>query len=65
MLKNIKNDDLYLKLNYLTSMELKQIRMLLKSIFPLRLQILGYVNIDYTLYLLFNNMSNNENEQKK
>ena len=64
MLKNIKNDDLYLKLNGLTSMELEQIRPLLKSIFPLRLQILGNVNIDYTHYLLFNNMNNNENEQK-
>ena len=64
MLKNIKNDDLYLKLNGLTSMELEQIRPLLKSIFPLRLQILGNVNIDYTHYLLFNNMNDNEGEQK-
>ena len=62
MLKNIKNDDLYLKLNGLTSMELEQIRPLLKSIFPLRLQILGNVNIDYTHYLLFNK-SENENQQ--
>ena len=62
MLKNIKNDDLYLKLNGLTSMELEQIRPLLKSIFPLRLQIAGNVNIDYTHYLLFNEA--NENEQK-
>ena len=64
MLKNIKNDDLYLKLNGLTSMELEQIRPLLKSIFPLRLQILGNVNIDYTHYLLFNKISENENEEK-
>ena len=67
MLKNIKNEDLYLKLNGLTSMELEQIRPLLKSIFPLRLQILGNVKIDYTHYLLFNNKINeneNENEQK-
>ena len=64
MLKNIKNEDLYLKLNGLTSMELEQIRPLLKSIFPLRLQILGNVNIDYTHYLLFNKISENENEQK-
>ena len=63
MLKNIKNDDLYLKLNGLTSMELEQIRPLLKSIFPLRLQILGNVNIDYTHYLLFNKVSSNDNEQ--
>lgn len=63
MLKNIKDDDLYLKLNGLTSMELEQIRPLLKSIFPLRLQILGNVNIDYTHYLLFNKMSENENEE--
>jgi len=63
MLKNIKNDDLYLKLNGLTSMELEQIRPLLKSIFPLRLQILGNVNVDYTHYLLFNKMSQNENEE--
>ena len=62
MLKNIKNDDLYLKLNGLTSMELEQIRPLLKSIFPLRLQILGNVNIDYTHYLLFNKITENENE---
>ena len=73
MLKNIKNDDLYLKLNGLTSMELEQIRPLLKSIFPLRLQILGNINIDYTHYLLFNqieseNQQNNnekENEENK
>ena len=64
MLKNIKNDDLYLKLNGLTSMEVEQIRPLLKSIFPLRLQILGNTNIDYTHYLLFNKASENENEQK-
>ena len=64
MLKNIKNEDLYLKLNGLTSMELEQIRPLLKSIFPLRLQILGNVNIDYTHYLLFNKISENENEEK-
>ena len=64
MLKNIKNDDLYLKLNGLTSMELEQIRPLLKSIFPLRLQILGNVNIDYTHYLLFNKISEHENEPK-
>lgn len=54
MLKNIKNDDLYLKLNGLTSMELEQIRPLLKSIFPMRLKILGQVNIDFTHHLLFN-----------
>ena len=54
MLKNIKNDDLYLKLNGLTSMELEQIRPLLKSIFPMRLKILREVNIDYTHHLLFN-----------
>ena len=64
MLKNIKNDDLYLKLNGLTSMELEQIRPLLKSIFPLRLQILGNANIDYTHYLLFNKISESENEAK-
>ena len=64
MLKNIKNDDLYLKLNGLTSMELEQIRPLLKSIFPLRLQILGNVNIDYTHYLLFNKISESENVPK-
>ena len=64
MLKNIKNDDLYLKLNGLTSMELEQIRPLLKSIFPLRLQIMSNINIDYTHYLLFNKMNDNENEQK-
>jgi len=58
MLKNIKNDDLYLKLNGLTSMELEQIRPLLKSIFPMRLKILGKVNIDYTHHLLFNDVPN-------
>jgi len=64
MLKNIKNEDLYLKLNGLTSMELEQIRPLLKSIFPLRLQILGNTKIDNTYYLLFNEneQKNNENE---
>ena len=64
MLKNIKNEDLYLKLNGLTSMELEQIRPLLKSIFPLRLQILGNAKIDNTYYLLFNEneQKNNENE---
>ena len=36
MLKNIKNEELYLKINGLTSMELEWIRPLLKSIFPLR-----------------------------
>ena len=60
MIKNIKNDDLYLKLNGLTSMELEQIRPLLKSTFPFRLQILGNVNIDYTHYLLFNKISENQ-----
>ena len=39
MLKNIKNEDLYLKLNGLTSIELEQIRPLLKNIFPFRLKI--------------------------
>ncbi len=62
MLKNIKNDDLYLKLNGLTSMELEQIRPLIKSIFPIRLQIIGDINIDYTHKLLFNSV--NKNEQK-
>jgi GINS complex subunit 2 len=65
MLKNIKNEDLYLKLNGLTSMELEQIRPLLKSIFPLRLQILGNVNIDYTHYLLFNKMNEEENNEEE
>ena len=69
MLKNIKNGDLYLKLNGLSSMELEQIRPLLKSIFPLRLQILGNINIDYTHYLLFNQIESenqqNNNEKEK
>ena len=74
MLKNIKNEDLYLKLNGLTSIELEQIRPLLKNIFPFRLQILGNTNIDYTHYLLFNennneeennNENNNENNDDK
>ena len=45
MLKNIKNEDLYLKLNGLTSIELEQIRPLLKNIFPFRLQILGSIQV--------------------
>ena len=61
MLKNINDDDLYLKLNGLTSMELEQIRPLLKSIFPMRLQILGKDKIDYTHYLLFNEHKEGEN----
>ena len=61
MLKNIKNEDLYLKLNGLTSIELEQIRPLLKNIFPFRLQIKNNVNIDYTHYLLFNKMNEEEN----
>ena len=73
MLKNIKNEDLYLKLNGLTSIELEQIRPLLKNIFPFRLKILGNPNIDYTHYLLFNennneeenNENNNDNEKNK
>jgi GINS complex subunit 2 len=65
MLKNIKNDDLYLKLNGLTSMELEQIRPLLKSIFPMRLKILGQVNIDFTHHLLFNAIpKDNKNGQE-
>ena len=61
MLKNIKNDDLYLKLNGLTSMELEQIRPLLKSIFPMRLKILRTVDIDYTHHLLFNAIPKDKN----
>lgn len=66
MLKGIKNDDLSLKLNGLTSMELEQIRPLLKSIFPIRPQILNdEVGVGYTHVLLFNSNENeNENEQK-
>ena len=64
MLKNIKNEDLYLKLNGLTSIELEQIRPLLKNIFPFRLQILGNTNIDYTHYLLFNENNENNNEEE-
>ena len=65
MLKNIKNEDLYLKLNGLTSIELEQIRPLLKNIFPFRLQIKNNVNIDYTHYLLFNKMSEEENNEEQ
>ena len=64
MLKNIKNEDLYLKLNGLTSIELEQIRPLLKNIFPFRLQIKGNTNIDYTHTLLFNNMNAEENNEE-
>ena len=63
MLKNIKNEDLYLKLNGLTSIELEQIRPLLKNIFPFRLQIKGDTNIDYTHTLLFNKTNEEENEE--
>ena len=63
MLKNIKNDDLYLKLNGLTSIELEQIRPLLKNIFPFRLQIKGNTNIDFTHTLLFNKTNEEENEE--
>ena len=65
MLKNIKNEDLYLKLNGLTSIELEQIRPLLKNIFPFRLQIKNNVNIDYTHYLLFNKMNEEENNEEE
>ena len=65
MLKNIKNEDLYLKLNGLTSIELEQIRPLLKNIFPFRLQINNKVNIDYTHYLLFNKMNEEENNEEE
>lgn len=65
MLKNIKNEDLYLKLNGLTSIELEQIRPLLKNIFPFRLQIKNDVNIDYTHYLLFNKMNEEENNEEE
>ena len=64
MLKNIKNDDLYLKLNGLTSIELEQIRPLLKNIFPFRLQIKNNINIDYTHYLLFNKTNDEENNEE-
>jgi hypothetical protein len=64
MLKNIKNDDLYLKLNGLTSIELEQIRPLLKNIFPFRLKIKGDTNIDYTHTLLFNRTSEEENNEE-
>ena len=64
MLKNIKNEDLYLKLNGLTSIELEQIRPLLKNIFPFRLQIKNNINIDYTHYLLFNKMTEEENNEE-
>ena len=64
MLKNIKNEDLYLKLNGLTSIELEQIRPLLKNIFPFRLQIKGNTNIDYTHTLLFNNVNAEENNEE-
>ena len=64
MLKNIKNNDLYLKLNGLTSMELEQIRPLLKSVFPLRLQIVNS-KIQYTHHLLFNESKDNENEDEQ
>ena len=60
MLKNIKNEDLYLKLNGLTSIELEQIRPLLKNIFPFRLKIKGNVNIDYTQE---NNEIENNNDE--
>ena len=63
MLKNIKNEDLYLKLNGLTSIELEQIRPLLKNIFPFRLQIKGNANIDFTHSLLFNKTNEEENEE--
>ena len=63
MLKNIKNDDLYLKLNGLTSIELEQIRPLLKNIFPFRLKIKGDINIDYTHTLLFNKLNVEENNE--
>ena len=65
MLKNIKNEDLYLKLNGLTSIELEQIRPLLKNIFPFRLQIKNNVNIDFTHYLLFNKMNEEENNEEE
>ena len=65
MLKNIKNEDLYLKLNGLTSIELEQIRPLLKNIFPFRLQINNKVNIDYTHYLLFNKVNEEENNEEE
>ena len=65
MLKNIKNEDLYLKLNGLTSIELEQIRPLLKNIFPFRLQINNNVKIDYTHYLLFNQMNEEENNEEE
>ena len=60
MLKNIKNEDLYLKLNGLTAIELEQIRP-----FPFRLQINNNVNIDYTHYLLFNKINEEENNEEE
>ena len=65
MLKNIKNEDLYLKLNGLTSIELEQIRPLLKNIFPFRLKIKNDINIDYTHTLLFNQIEEDNNENNE
>ena len=65
MLKNIKNEDLYLKLNGLTSIELEQIRPLLKNIFPFRLKIKNDINVDYTHTLLFNQIEEDNNENNE
>lgn len=68
MLKDIHSDELKLKLNGLTSMELEQIRPLLKSIFPMRLDIYNGVPVHLTTETLINsgaeeNNIKNENEK--
>ena len=65
MLKNIKNEDLYLKLNGLTSIELEQIRPLLKNIFPFRLKIKNDINVDFTHTLLFNQIEEDNNDNNE
>ena len=69
MLNQISNEDLYLKLNGLNSIEIEQIRPLLKNIFPIRLSILQNNNQVLSVSeALFNNVikeSNNENNEDK
>ena len=69
MLNQISNEDLYLKLNGLNSIEIEQIRPLLKNIFPIRLSILQNNNQVLSVSeALFNNVvkeSNNETNRDK
>ena len=63
MLNQISNEDLYLKLNGLNSIEIEQIRPLLKNIFPIRLSILQNNNQVLSVSeALFNNVKDSNNE---